>query len=277
MSEKAEKARRDFLRTAGMTFAAAAIGGAVGSYLSKAPAPQITMPVRAKARAILFDIGGTTLDWGVMPDKIAKFFADRGFTVDGKSFWPTWRGKIFFYMMYNSLIGAGFVSLEELGKRATMALAKSMKLDLKPADSGGILSMLGELDVYPDVKPGLSKMRDLGYQLVAHTQLSTDILKRALLDRPDIKYDWYSTSDMWGLYKPHRDIYLKPIQANGLDRSEVIFVTSNQFDVFGSKGVGFRTAWVNRWNEALEPYGYAPDWQVKDFVELASVLEKERP
>lgn len=63
----------------------------------------------------------------------------------------------------------------------------------------------------------------------------------------------------------------------GLDQSQVIYVTSNQFDVFASKGAGFRTAWVNRWDQTLEPYGYTPDWEVKDFVELADILERGKP
>jgi 2-haloacid dehalogenase len=231
--------------------------------------------VGAKARALFFDVGGTILDWSVMPNKITKFFADRGLRVDGKAFWPVWRTKLFFYMMYNTMIGAGFIPLEELARRSTLALARSQKLDLKPEDAGGILPLLGELDVYPDVMPGLQKMKELGFQLVPHTQLSFPVLKKALLDR--FKWDWHFTSETFALYKPERDIYLKAIGAMGLDRSQVIYVTSNQFDVFGSKGVGLRTAWVDRWSEPLEPYGYTPDWYVKDFVELAKVLETERP
>ncbi len=274
--ERSDTTRRDFVKTAGLTLVAAAVGGAAGSYLSKAPL-EIPMlrPVGAKARVIFFDVGGTILDWSVMPDKITKFFADKGLKVDGKTFWIPWRTKLFFYMMYNTMIGSGFITLEELGRRATMALTKSLKVELNPGDAGGILALVGQLDVYQDVMPGLNKMRELGYQLVPHTQLSSDILKSALLDR--FKWDSYFTSDAFGAYKPHRSIYLKAIDVMGLDRSEVIYVTSNQFDVFGSKGVGFRTAWVNRWNETLEPYGYNPDWQVKDFVEVAKVLETERP
>lgn len=229
----------------------------------------------AKARAIFFDVGGTILDWSVMPDKITKYFAEKGLKVDGKTFWIPWRTKLFFYMMYNSMIGSGFVPLEELAKRATMAVTKAMKIDLKPEDAGGVLPLLGELDVYPDIIPGLQKMKELGYKLVPHTQLSSAILKKALLGR--FKWDRHFTSESFKLYKPHRSIYLKAIEAMGLQRSEVIYVTSNQFDVFGAKGVGFRTAWVDRWNESLEPYGYTPDWQVKDFVGLAKVLETEKP
>lgn len=260
--------RRDLVRVTGAGALVAMVGAdaIISERADAAP---------AKAKAIFFDVGGTMLDWSVMPDKITKFFADKGLTVDGKAFWVPWRTKLFFYMMYNSMIGDGFIPLEELSRRSTLALTGPMKIDLKPADAAGVLALFGELDVYPDVMPGLQKMRELGYQLVPHTQLSETILKKALLHR--LKWDRYFTSESFGLYKPHRSIYLKAIEAMGLDRSEIIYVTSNQFDVFGSKGVGFRTAWVGRWNESLEPYGHKPDWHVKDFVELGTVLETERP
>lgn len=260
--------RRDLVKVTGAGALAAALGANV-------IIPGRANAVRAKARALFFDVGGTILDWSVMPDKITKFFAEKGLKVDGKTFWIPWRTKLFFYMMYNTMIDSGFIPLEELARRATMALAKSLKIELKPSDAGGVLPLLGELDVYPDVMPGLQKMRELGYQLVPHTQLSSEVLKKALLDR--FKWDWYFTSETFAVYKPHRSIYLKAIDRMGLDRSEVIYVTSNQFDVFGAKGAGLRTAWVNRWKEPPEPYGYTPDWQVKDFVELAKVLEAERP
>ncbi|MBI2584388.1 MAG: HAD hydrolase-like protein [Rhodospirillales bacterium] len=251
-----------------------------GVALTAALGTGILIPGRAnaatlKARALFFDVGGTILDWSTMPDKMTKYFSERGIKIDGKSLWIPWRTKIFFYMMYNTMIGGGFVPLDELATRSTMVVAKSQKVDLDPAVAAGVLPLLGELDVYPDVMPGLNKMRELGYKLVPHTQLSLNILKKALLGR--FKWDAHFTSETFGLYKPHRDIYLKAIDVMGLERSEVIYVTSNQFDVFGAKGVGFRTAWVNRWNETLEPYGYTPDWQVKDFVGLAKVLETEKP
>ena len=260
--------RRDLVKATGVGALATALG------------TNIVMAGRAnaqpaEARAIFFDVGGTILDWSVMPEKIESFLAEKGVTVDGKAFWPAWRAKLFFYMMYNTMIGAGFIPLEELARRSTLALAQSQKLDLTPDDAAGILPLLGELDVYPDIEPGLTRLKELGFQLVPHTQLSFSILKQALLDR--FEWDWHVTSETFALYKPQRDIYLKAIEAMGLDQAQIIYVTSNQFDVFGSKGVGFRTAWVNRWDETLEPYGYTPDWQAKDFVELANLLESEKP
>lgn len=226
-----------------------------------------------RARAILFDVGGTILDWTVMPEKLTGFFAERGLEVDGEAFWPAWRTKLFFYMMYNTMIDSGFIPLEELGRRVTLAVTGSMEIALDEDDADLVLPMLGELDLHPDVIPGLERMKALGYRLVPHTQLSQSILDRALLPRFD--WDWHFTSETFAAYKPERSLYLRAVESLGLDRSDIIYVTSNQFDIFGSKGVGFRAAWVDRWSEPFEPYGYTPDWHVTDFVELADVLEAE--
>lgn len=267
MNDAQTISRRDVVKATGLGALATALGTSVG-FAGQANAQG------ARAGALFFDVGGTILDWSVMPQKIEAYLGERGITVDGSKFWPGWRAKLFFYMMYNTMIGAEFIPLHELARRSTLAFAQSQKIDISPEDAGGILPLLGELDVYPDIMPGLQKLREIGFQLVPHTQLSHAILKQALLDR--FKWDRYFTSESFALYKPERAIYLKAVEAMGLDQSQIFYVTSNQFDVFGSKGAGFRTAWVNRWNETLEPYGFTPDWQVKDFVELAEVLEKEK-
>ncbi len=60
-----------------------------------------------------------------MPDKITAFFAERGLSVGGKTFWIPWRTKLFFYTMCNTVIGGGFVPPEELARRATLALTRT--------------------------------------------------------------------------------------------------------------------------------------------------------
>lgn len=260
--------RRDLMRATGVGALAAALGPDAMTAGEARAAP-------GRARAVFFDVGGTILDWTVMPEKLERFFAARGLDVDGEAFWAAWRTKLFFYMMYNTMIDSGFIPLEELGRRVTLAVTGSMEIALEPDEAGDVLPILGELDLHPDVLPGLERMKALGYQLVPHTQLSQGILERALLDRFD--WDRHFTSETFAVYKPQRSIYLKAVEAMGLDRSEIIYVTSNQFDVFGAKGVGFRAAWVDRWNEPLEPYGYTPDWHVNDFVGLAEALAAERP
>ena len=58
--------------------------------------------------------------------------------------------------------------------------------------------------------------------------------------------------------------------------SEVIFVCRGQFDIVGAKAAGLKVIWVNRADEPLEHHGYAPDWEVQDFFEVAELLEREQ-
>jgi hypothetical protein len=90
----------------------------------------------------------------------------------------------------------------EARARSTLAFAQSQEMDLSPDDAGGILPLLGELDIYPDITPGLQKLKEFGFQLVPHTQLSNQILERALLDR--FEWDRHFTSESFALYKPQR-------------------------------------------------------------------------
>lgn len=272
MSQKrSDYSRRDFVQLGALSLAAAGLAG------SSAPRPVFASHARDKARALHFDVGGTILDWTVIPEKLKKFFAERGISADVNAFWGRWLPTFLAYATYNTLIGGAIVPFHELGKRAVITAGRFLKAEIKPADAAAITDMWTDLPVYPDVMPGLNQLRRLGYLLVPVTQWSSDMLRKGLIERHPFKWDAWFTSDMWGVYKPHPRIYLKSIEAMKLHPSEIIFVTMNQFDMFGAKGVGLRVAWVNRFSQPLEAYGDTPDWTVKDFVELAKVLEAEKP
>ena len=47
-------------------------------------------------------------------------------------------------------------------------------------------------------------------------------------------------------FKPHPDCYALVEKTLGLKNDEVIFVSSNSFDVAGAKHFGFKVAWIRR-------------------------------
>lgn len=272
--KSSSSSRRGFVKMGALGIAGAAAAGLSGWSVTR---PALAGHTKDKARALHFDVGGTILDWNVIPDKLTKFFAERGLSVDVKAFWNLWLARFLGYAMMNTLIGGAMVPFHELGRRAVITAGRFQKVEIKPADAAAIADMWTDLPFYPDVLPGLNHMRRLGYLLVPVTQWSSDMVRKGLIERHPFKWDAWFTSDMWGVFKPHRSIYHRSIDAMNLHPSEVIFVTTNQFDMFGAKGVGLRVAWVNRANQPLEAYGETPDWTVKDFVGLAKVLEAEKP
>jgi len=67
----------------------------------------------------------------------------------------------------------------------TLTFARSRGIVLPPEDAGGILPLLGELEVHDDVPPGLDGLKELGFQLVPHTQLSQRILAASMVSTTD--------------------------------------------------------------------------------------------
>jgi 2-haloacid dehalogenase len=62
-----------------------------------------------------------------------------------------------------------------------------------------------------------------------------------------------------------------------LGKHDILFVSSNAFDVIGAKAFGFRVCWINRTGAALDPLGPKPDFIVGSFNELVTALGERVP
>ena len=73
-------------------------------------------------------------------------------------------------------------------------------------------------------------------------------------------------------YKPSRTIYNHLLKSfDKLDRPhEVVLISSNPFDICGSRIMGMRAIWINRANAGwIDQLGGGPTWIFKSFAELA--------
>src|ERR1700688_4350190 len=91
-------------------------------------------------------------------------------------------------------------------------------------------------------------------------------------------------------FKPHPDCYALVEKALGLQNDQVLFVSSNSFDVAGAKHFGFKVAWIRRGGPGLhidpvlpaqmyrllranaETLGYEQDYTVSTLTELRGLL-----
>ena len=63
-------------------------------------------------------------------------------------------------------------------------------------------------------------------------------------------------------FKPHPDCYALVEKAMGIKKDEVIFVSSNGFDVAGAKHFGFKVVWIRRGGGPSDcPMDPVPAWQ----------------
>jgi 2-haloacid dehalogenase len=76
------------------------------------------------------------------------------------------------------------------------------------------------------------------------------------------------SADAVKLYKPSPKVYQLAPKHMRLNKREILFVSSNSFDVVGAKNFGFHVCWIRRSGVPRDPFGPEPDLVVKSFDEL---------
>ena len=84
-------------------------------------------------------------------------------------------------------------------------------------------------------------------------------------------FDHVLSVDTVGVYKPSPLVYDLAVRALNLPAGEVLFVSSNAWDVAGAGAYGFRTCWCNRANAPAEELDVTPDYEVD---RLDAILDK---
>ena len=150
-----------------------------------------------------------------------------------------------------------------------------------------------DLDPYPEAKEALGKLKSLrDYKLAILSNGSTAMLS-ALVRNSGLHVYLDATISVDGArkFKPHPDCYALVEKVLGLRNDEVMFVSSNSFDVTGAKHFGFKVAWIRRGSGAgvpvdpvlpaqmyralranAETLGYMQDYSVSALTELPSLL-----
>lgn len=150
-----------------------------------------------------------------------------------------------------------------------------------------------DLDPYPESRQALGQLRNLGgYKLAILSNGSAAMLSALVRNSGLDRYlDATISVDRAKKFKPHPDCYALAETILGVKNDEVLFVSSNGFDVVGAKHFGFKVAWVRRGGAAGAPndpvlpaqmyrllrgnaemLGYQQDYTVSTLVELSGLL-----
>jgi 2-haloacid dehalogenase len=125
---------------------------------------------------------------------------------------------------------------------------------------------------YPEVAAALPRLKEK-YLLAILSNGSRKMLLTGL-DRSGIKqnFRWIMSADSVRLYKPSPKVYQLALKHMQLKKRELLFVSSNSFDVSGAKNFGFKVCWISRLGIPLDPLGSRPDLVVQNFDELLGAI-----
>lgn len=194
-------------------------------------------------RIYMFDAYGTLFD---VHSAIARVGAPLGANRDAIS--QLWRAKQLEYSWTRTLMGTSvsynFWGLTEQALDFALTRFQVTDVTLRQA----LLDAYRVLDAYPDVLPLLGRLKTAGKETAIFTNGDFDMVNAAIAAAGmEGLIDHVLSVQRSGLFKPRPDVYANAQHDCGArDRSEILFFSSNRWDVAGATSFGFRSVWVNR-------------------------------
>ena len=105
-----------------------------------------------------------------------------------------------------------------------------------------------DLDPYPETKEALGKLKAVGGHKLAILSNGSTAMLSALVKNSGLDAYLDATISVDGArqFKPHPDCYALVEKTLGVRREDVLFVSSNGFDVAGAKHFGFKVVCIQR-------------------------------
>jgi 2-haloacid dehalogenase len=201
--------------------------------------------------------------------------AGRSVTADPLTLSALWRQKQLEYTWLRSLMGRyeDFWSVTEAALRFAL---RRLDLSAGEADIARLMEAYLSLDPFPEARAALEALAGpaagaapLGILSNGSPRMLAAAVRSSGLG-PLLAH--VLSVDAVRTYKPAPAVYALGTRALGLAASEVLFVSSNGWDVAGAKACGYRVCWCNRAGAPVEGLGLRPDLEVSRLDELPAHL-----
>ncbi|MBD2748099.1 haloacid dehalogenase type II [Microvirga sp. BT688] len=192
------------------------------------------------AKAVIFDAYGTLFD---VHSAVGRHMAQVG--ADAARFSEVWRTKQLEYSWVLSLAGRyePFWTLTEQALDYAFARFPDIDRSLRPL----LLEAYRTLNAYPEVLRTLQALRMRGLRTGILSNGDPSMLGAAV-DSANLAgdLDLVLSVDAVQIFKTSPRSYDLVLKALPVSASEVVFVSSNRWDIAGAAAFGFTPVWVNR-------------------------------
>ena len=196
--------------------------------------------IPAHAGAVVFDAYGTLFD---VHSAVARHMAAIG--PDAARFSETWRAKQLEYSWVLSLAGRyePFWTLTEKALDYAFDRFPDVDRSVRPL----LLEAYRTLDAYPEVRETLRTLQARGLRTGILSNGDPTMLKAAV-DSAGLSddLDVVLSVDAAQVFKTSPRSYELVLQALSIAANDVVFVSSNRWDIAGAAAFGLTPVWVNR-------------------------------
>lgn len=216
-------------------------------------------------KAVFFDMNETLLNLSLLQEQFDKHFEDKYVL----KYWFT-------KLLYNSTIMGIMDEYKNFGELADVALESLFFESNKTLSNKTKAEILGEfkkLPAYEDVQPAIKLLKDKDIRVIAVSNSSLAMIKEQLTNAGIINlFDSYYSVDDVKKYKPFKDIYESVAKQEGIKTDNIVMVATHDWDLFGAKKAGLRTAYIKRKEVLYHPYYLQPDFKDTNLPNLIQQL-----
>jgi 2-haloacid dehalogenase len=216
--------------------------------------------------ALVFDAYGTLFDVHSVTQ-----LAERRFPARGVQLSQAWRAKQLEYTWLLSLMGR-YRHFNQVTRDALDYACAALELEATDADKQSLMGAYRELAAFPEVDAALAQLgakRKLAILSNGHPDMLDAVVRH---NRLESRLAAWLSVDGAGIFKPHPSVYRIAVEALGVPKERIGFVSSNGWDAQGAKSFGMRTIWVNRGGAPVDGLGFPPDAIVRDLTEVEAAL-----
>jgi 2-haloacid dehalogenase len=220
---------------------------------------------RLLVKGIVFDMYGTVVDVG------AVAAACKEVAPDPISFNTYWRAKQLEYTFLRSLMGR-YQDFWKVTEEALEFTIERFAIQVTPEQRRHLMDAWLHPTPYAEVAAALPRLKEK--YLLAILSNGTAKMLLTGLDQTGLRqyFRRIMSADSVKLYKPSPKVYQLALRHMPLKKGEILFVSSNSFDVAGAKNFGFKVCWISRTGNLLDPLGLKPDLVVRGFDDLVGAI-----
>lgn len=223
-------------------------------------------------QAVIFDAYGTLFD--VYSVAAA---AEQQFPGKGAALAELWRAKQIEYTQLRTLCGPRgeyYRPFWDITADALRYAAARLGLTLSPVAEKRLMDEYTCLSVFPENVAVLQTLRDKGLPLAVLSNGNPQMLDVGLKSAGiRALFEHVLSVDVVRKYKTAPEAYQLGPNAFGMQAQDIVFVSSNGWDVAGATWFGYQTFWVNRAGAPIEQLGVTPQGMGRDMRDLLRFIE----
>jgi len=180
-----------------------------------------------------------------------------------------WRQKQLEYTWLHSLMGR-YAAFETVTVDALRFTCAQLGIPLGEARLRGLAEEYDRLEPHPEAPGVLRHLKDAGIRTGIISNGSPRAIA-SLVEHAGLTplFDELASVDEVGVFKPDPRVYDLAERRMGRPRADVLFVSSNAWDASAASLAGFAVCWVNRFGNAFDELGAAPEHVARDLGALA--------